>query len=205
MNYLAHVLLSGPDPQWQLGGYLGDHVRGRRWEDFPAGMASGILLHRQIDVFTNAHPAFASARERLDPAFRRYAGILLDLFFDHFLAASFDRLTGRNLSVFAGVTYSNLRAHWHVLPPSLQRFARYQERHNLLTNYADEACLSMVLGAVSGRLKRANPLAEGMGQLHKSRSDLEALFLELFDDLQGFAAEQREALGAAEPTQTASP
>ncbi|MEM7704149.1 MAG: ACP phosphodiesterase [Pseudomonadota bacterium] len=205
MNYLAHVVLSGPDPQWQLGGYLGDHVRGRGWADFPTGMASGILLHRQIDVYTDAHTAFAAARQRLDPAFRRYAGILLDMFFDHFLAGSFDQLTGRNLSVFAGVTYGNLRAHWHVLPPSLQRFARYQERHNLLTNYADEACLAQVLKAVSGRFKRANPLAEGLGQLQKNRSDLEASFLELFKDLQAFAIQRREALSAENPIRTASP
>ncbi len=162
-------------------------------------MARGILLHRQIDVFTDAHPAFAAARERLDPAFRRYAGILLDLFFDHFLAQSFGQLTGRNLGVFAGVTYGNLRAHWHMLPRSLQRFARYQERHNLLTNYADEACLSMVLEAVSGRFKRTNPLADGLGQLQKHRGSLEADFLLLFDDLKGFAGGQRELLAQDGP------
>ncbi|MFK7955376.1 MAG: ACP phosphodiesterase [Lysobacterales bacterium] len=196
MNYLAHAVLSGNDPQWQLGGYLGDHVRGRRWETYPQSIARGILLHRKIDVFTDGHPVFARARERLDPSYRRYSGILLDIFFDHFLARSFADLTGRNLGLFAGVTYTNLRAHWHLLPRSLQRFSRYQQQHNLLVNYADDECIHMVLQAVSGRVRRENPLASGLTELKAHRSELNNDFHELFADLRGFAADNRQRLAS---------
>lgn len=194
MNYLAHVLLAGPDPHWQIGGYLGDHVRGRRWMAYPPGMARGILLHRKIDVFTDSHPAFSAARSRLEPRFRRFAGVLLDMFFDHFLARDFEALTGRNLSLFAGVTYTNLRAHWHLLPDSLQRFARYQEQHNLLTAYAAPDSLQMVLEALSRRIRRDNPLAEGMSQLNAHRAGFEADFIELMAALRAFSSEQRVKL-----------
>ncbi len=197
MNYLAHAVLSGNDPQWQLGGYLGDHVRGRQWETYPRAMARGILLHRQIDVFTDNHPAFTKARGRLDPTYRRYSGILLDIFFDHFLARSFTDLTGRHLGLFAGVTYTNLRAHWHLLPRSLQRFSRYQQDHNLLVNYAHDDCIQMVLKAVSGRVRRDNPLASGLSQLKAHRAELKSDFVQLFGDLKEFACNKRQHLAAA--------
>ncbi|MEM9530524.1 MAG: ACP phosphodiesterase [Pseudomonadota bacterium] len=194
MNYLAHVYFSGPDPQWQLGGYLGDHVRGDAWRDYAPDIARGILLHRRVDVFTDTHPAFAEARGDLDAPFRRYAGILLDMFFDHFLAADFHHLTGRHLGVLAAASYANLRVHRHLLPASLQRFATYQESHNLLRNYADPDYLAMALGGLSQRLKRANPLADGITQLAGRRERFKALFADLFADLDVYAREQRREL-----------
>lgn len=194
MNYLAHALLAGPDPQWVLGSYLGDHVRGSDWRDYSPAVAQGIVLHRNIDVFTDAHPAFVRSRTRLDAPFRRYAGILLDLFFDHFLASDFSRLTGRDHRLFACTCYATLAMHRHLLPVSLARFAHYQYTHNLLVNYARRDTLARAIEGVSRRMKRPGPLAEGISQLNRHEAGLRSDFLQLFEDLQSFAAARRKTL-----------
>lgn len=199
MNYLAHAALAGADPQWVLGSYLGDHVRGDRWRDYPAAVGLGIVLHRKVDVFTDAHPAFQRSRERLDAPFRRYAGIVLDLVFDHFLARNFQPLAGRQLAPFACTCYATLEIHRHLLPASLKRFAHYQFKHDLLVNYARHDTLGQVFEGVASRMKRPGPLAAGLTQLDRHRAGLKQDFLELYGDLRSFATHKRAALHRREP------
>ena len=196
MNYLAHALLAGPDPQWVLGSYLGDHVRGTAWRDYPDAVARGIVLHRKIDVFTDQHPAFRRGRRRLEPAYRRYGGILLDMFFDHFLARQFAALTGRHLPLFACTCYATIEIHSHLLPQSLARFASYQYEHNLLVNYASEHTLSRSLAGIATRMRRPGPLASGLQQLHANREGFEADFAALWQDLTVYARSERARIAA---------
>ena len=86
MNYLAHLLLSGPDRDMQVGGLLGDFVKGPLKGELPTRVEQGIRLHRHIDTLTDGHPAFMAATRRLPGEWRRYRGILLDIYFDHLLA-----------------------------------------------------------------------------------------------------------------------
>lgn len=194
MNYLAHALLAGPDPQWVLGSYLGDHVRGDRWREYPRGVGLGIVLHRKIDVYTDAHPAFLRSRRRLDAPFRRYAGIIVDVLFDHFLSRDFKRLSGHDLPLFACTCYATLDVHQHLLPDSLRRFARYQRRYNLLVNYAHRDTLQRVFEGIAGRMRRPGPLSRAVSQLDRHEAALKTDFLTLFDDLRRFARDRRSRL-----------
>ena len=91
MNYLGHLYVAGDDPELQLGGLLGDFVRGRDLSAFPEGVARGISLHRSIDAYTDRHPAFRSACEALPAEYRRFSRILIDVYFGHLLARDWQR------------------------------------------------------------------------------------------------------------------
>ncbi len=87
MNYLAHFYLSGEDPHWRVGGLMGDFLRGPVPEALPPGVRAGVMLHRRIDAYTDAHPVVGRSRRRVRPALRRFAGIVVDMSYDHFLAS----------------------------------------------------------------------------------------------------------------------
>lgn len=196
MNYLAHLLLAGDDPQWQLGGMLGDHVRGWSWQDYPSPIAAGILLHRAIDRTTDAHPAVRNARSRLPQRHRRYGGIILDLFFDHLLAEQWVRYHDQPLDAFATRIYRLLRAERQRLPASLVRLGDYLEHHNMLVNYAEPDYLALALSGVSKRLSRANPLAESVHLLADDKATLQQDFDRLMADLVSFADAHRAVVAA---------
>ena len=94
MNYLAHALLAGPHPEMVLGGLMGDFVKGRIGDDWPEPLRGGLLLHRRIDRYTDEHRVVAASRARFPPPRRRFAGIVVDVCFDHFLARDFERWSG---------------------------------------------------------------------------------------------------------------
>ena len=110
MNYLAHVLLPGPDDDLRLGGLIGDFMRGWGIESFSAGVQRGIRLHQEIDRLTDAHPVFQRSRRRLPDRLRRWSGIVMDIGYDHFLAASFEEWHDQPLSEFAREIYALLEA-----------------------------------------------------------------------------------------------
>jgi len=110
LNYLAHIYFSDSCRQVAVGNFIGDFVKGRRYKAYPSGIRKGILLHRQIDHFTDNHPAFKETVELLRPSFGRYSGIMADMYYDYLLASDFDRYgNGRSLDQFARNFY------WSVL------------------------------------------------------------------------------------------
>ncbi len=89
MNYLAHIFLSGSDRRLQLGNFIGDFVKGNSYQQYPDSISNGIILHRKIDEFTDAHPFYREIIEYIRPEFGRYAGIMADMYSDFFLATDF--------------------------------------------------------------------------------------------------------------------
>ena len=87
MNYLAHIYLSGDDDEdLMIGNYIGDCVKGRRISDYPFRIQCGLLLHREIDSFTDTHPVYLQSKRRFMPVAGHYAGVVCDVVYDHFLA-----------------------------------------------------------------------------------------------------------------------
>ncbi|MET0936880.1 MAG: ACP phosphodiesterase [Luteibacter sp.] len=188
MNVLAHALLAGGDPALRLGGVMGDFVRGTPDEALPARVRDGIYLHRAIDVFTDSHDDVRAARERLPAPFRRYAGILLDMWFDHCLARDFSKWSAEPLALFS----TRLRAEMHaadaILPDSLKRFLGYMDGNDLPAGYANADAIGKALRGISQRLSRANPVAEAMPLLLSEDAMLRATFERFFPELGEFAA-----------------
>ncbi len=180
MNYLAHALLAGPDPESRLGGLLGDFVKGTPASfdpRLPPGVVTGIALHRQIDRYADTHPAFQASRGRVSALRRRYSGIMIDMFYDHFLALQWSHYSDQTLHEFAADTYALLADHAALLPPRLRGLLPHMREQNWLVSYADAAGIGTALDGISRhRLMRANPLAGGVEELLSNYADMEADF-----------------------------
>ncbi|GAP64896.1 hypothetical protein MBSD_n0179 [Mizugakiibacter sediminis] len=198
MNHLAHALLAGDDPDLVFGSLLGDFVRGAPDPALPPTLRAGIRLHRAVDAWTDAHPVVVAARARFAPPWRRYAGILLDVWFDHCLAGDFARWSAQPLDDYAAWLHEVLDAHAARQPPALRRFVAYMRAHALPAAYRERATLDRVFAGLSQRLGRANPLAGSGLVLDAQAAQLADDFAAFFPQLAAFAAEQRTRLLARE-------
>jgi acyl carrier protein phosphodiesterase len=176
MNHLAHALLAGADDGVVLGSLLGDFWRGAPDPSWPAAVRGGVLLHRKIDVYTDSHPDVATARTLFERPWRRYSGILLDIYFDHVLARDWPRLGRGSLDDFSASIGALLRAHESWLPAGLNRFAGYFRAHGLFAAYAQRQVIERVLAGVGSRLRHANPLAGAGPVLWARAAQLDLVF-----------------------------
>lgn len=166
MNYLAHVFLAHEedgDPDFALGALLGDFAKGVDIDALPEAIAAGVRHHRAVDVFTDAHPAVIEAKRLFAQPLRRFAGIVLDVAFDHFLAADFERWSREPLGVVTTGVYGALQAREHLLPPRLRAVAPRMIRQDWLGGYADPINVRRALAGIGSRMKRDNPLRASDG------------------------------------------
>jgi acyl carrier protein phosphodiesterase len=188
MNVLAHALLAGNDEWLTVGGVMGDFVRGTPDPALPPGIIAGIRLHRAVDTFTDSHEEVVAARALIPPPYRRYAGILLDVWFDHCLARDFTRWSEASLEIYSTYLRTLLHRHDPILPPSLGQFLGYMERHDLPLGYQRLPEIARALEGISRRLSRANPLGQAMPLLEAKDVELERHFSAFFPQLRAFAA-----------------
>ena len=135
MNYLSHSYLSGESEEILLGNFIGDFVKGRQFMNYPENVAKGILLHRKIDSFTDSHPIVNECIVKLRPAFGKYAGIVIDIFLDHFLAANWHRYSHEKLSVFTKRFHAILLSNFFLLPSRVKMFVPFLIQNKRLQSY----------------------------------------------------------------------
>jgi acyl carrier protein phosphodiesterase len=199
VNVLAHALLASPDAELMLGGLIGDFVRGRIDPALPPKVRAGIALHRAIDGYTDAHEEVASARALFAPPFRRYAGILLDVWFDHLLARQWARFGEGDLDDFSDRVRALLDANLGVVPERMRAFAAYLGANGLPAAYRDTAMIGQALRGMSRRLSRANPLADALPVLVELHAPLQERFEAFFPELRNFASIESERLVESPP------
>jgi acyl carrier protein phosphodiesterase len=187
VNILAHALLAGDDAALRLGGVMGDFVRGTPDLALSPRVRDGIYLHRAIDVFTDSHDEVRAARERLPAPFRRYAGILLDMWFDHCLARDFANWSARPLADFSTGLRDEMHAAMPILPDTLKRFLGYMDANDLPAGYLQSEAIGKALRGISQRLSRANPVADAMPLLLSEDTMLRGTFERFFPQLRDFA------------------
>lgn len=136
MNYLAHLYLSGRNREVMVGNFIADDVKGRRLDSYSAGVRRGILLHRQIDQYMDSHEIAAEGRVRLYPIYHHYAGVVNDMFYDHFLAADWRLYSAEPLWRYSVFCYTTLLSHWFELPVSVRGYLPYIILRRRLTAYA---------------------------------------------------------------------
>ena len=135
MNYLAHLYLSGEDENILLGNFIGDYVKGKKYLKYPEPIQKGILLHRYIDSFTDSHSRFREAKQLLRADYGLHAGIVIDLFYDHFLARNWYRYSELSLRNFAKKVHAVLLSHFFHLPKRVQGFLPFLIQHKRLESY----------------------------------------------------------------------
>jgi acyl carrier protein phosphodiesterase len=205
VNFLTHLFVSSGAPELLVGNLMGDFVKGRLDGRFPPGVEQGILLHREIDCFAGQNWHFLRSKRRLDRSFGLYRGVLVDLFYDHFLAAHWEDYADVPLSVFISDAWRVLCEHKEFLPDKLQRIMPSMFR-DWLPSYSDIGGIAAVLNRISRfRLKRANPLGEGAEALSRHYGGLYGDFRKFLPELIAFSGskvvvgiEAQKAVGSPE-------
>jgi len=193
MNYLAHLHLGGQRPDELLGSLYGDFVKGRLQGEYSPQIESAIQLHRSIDVFTDAHPLVDQSLSRFSQTRRRYAGIVLDVFFDHFLARDWAQYAEGPLDRFTSGFYQVLVTQ-PQLPKRLAAIAPHMAADDWLGSYRDFAVLEQVFRGIARRLSRPEELAGAMADLHALYEPLSEDFRAFYPQLQTYARQQRSLL-----------
>lgn len=182
MNYLVHLYLSGPDPELQLGGLMGDFVKGPIPDHYPPQVALGLQLHRRIDSLAHSSPHTRRSRHRLRPAVGHGRGIVIDIFYDYFLASAWVDFSPEPLADYAAGIYRLLQENHQLLPPNLQRIAPRMIEHNWLASYQHRRVVGRALQRIAERLSKPLPLAESI-------ADLDTHEISLRRDFTAFMAE----------------
>ncbi|MFY0731512.1 ACP phosphodiesterase [Pseudomonas sp. NFX15] len=186
MNYLAHLHLGGQRPGQLLGSLYGDFVKGRLQGQFAPDIETAIQLHRSIDVFTDRHPLVDVALSRFSLTRRRYAGIVLDVFFDHCLARDWALYADQPLALFTSDVYRVLSSE-QQLPERLAKIAPHMVANDWLGSYQEFEVLEQVLRGISRRLTRPEELAAAMQELRRLYEPLSEDFRLFYPQLQDFA------------------
>lgn len=169
---------------------LGDFVKGRVPEHWSAAVRAGILRHRAIDRYTDGHEQVRASRAIISPERRRFAGILLDIFYDHFLARRWARYHERPLAEFTRSVYAVLLPQRAAFPDRLQRILPRMAADDWLASYAEISSVNLALNGIARRFRyaeRARPLASAVEELERNYAALEAHFAQFFPDARAFA------------------
>lgn len=187
MNWLAHASLAPADPQLRLGNLVADLIKGGARKNLPERVRAGMAHHQMIDVFTDSHAMVWQSRRRLPAQYRRYAGILVDIFYDHVLAREWQRYHSQSLQEFTGALYGEVREQLTLLPAESRLAMTRMINHDLLGSYQHEAGIEFALQRISVRLNRRPrlnlTLEDSVGILSEQYDDFSADFAQFFPEL----------------------
>jgi len=188
MNFLAHSLFAKQDQELIVGQFCGDFVRGNSLEGFPITIRKGIELHRKIDSFTDQNPINLQARQYFRAPYRRFASILTDVVYDHYLARTWSLYSSTELSVHVDFIHESLENHFELLPLHLQRFVRLLIDQNILMSYLEFDAVNQALERISWRSSRFEILAQSGVEIQRLDRELSTCFATFFPELVEYAS-----------------
>ncbi len=183
MNFLAHAYLSDDNPEVLLGNFFADAVKGKHINDFPQGMSTGIRLHRLIDSFTDIHPVFIQSKRRIQGNYDKYSGIIVDIYYDHFLACRWNHYSKKPLKVFTQYIYQLLIANYNLLPAKSKRILPFLVTQDWLTNYRNFNGLQRVFEGMDRRTHNRSGMKVAVEDLKLNYKQLEDDFKLFFPDI----------------------
>ena len=183
MNFLAHIYLSSDNELLTIGNFAGDGVRGKDYTHFPIAMQAGIKLHREIDTFTDAHPIVKRSTKRLHKAYGHYSGVIVDIFYDHFLAKNWKLYSDIPLADYINDFYKSLNTHFDILPKRFKTFTPIMIEGNWLLSYATLDGIQLVLNGMNRRTKGRSKMNEATKELKEHYEAFETDFTEFFKEL----------------------
>lgn len=176
MNYLAHFALVGDDPDALVGQWLGDFVKGSAWRELPGSWGRGVILHRALDRYTDSHPAVQRSCMRISPRWRRFRGVLIDLFFDHLLARRFGYWMGEELTAFNRRVCEILVTASPGMPDHAAQVARRMCANGWLLAYSERDSIAAALAGIDRRLRKQVGLAAAIAELDLLERSLDTDF-----------------------------
>lgn len=183
MNWLAHLVLSARSATFRIGNLLPDLMTRSELEAIPQVFREGIECHRSIDAFTDAHPVVRRSAQRILPPHRRYAPILVDIFYDHFLSVKWTQHWPQPLDEFLQEIYGSFDEYRNQLPGVTGSVLQRMRAENWLGSYGEIAGVRLTLERVARRLRRPVPLGDAVVELERNYAELESDFAEFFPEL----------------------
>jgi acyl carrier protein phosphodiesterase len=183
MNFLAHIYLSFDDDEITIGNFIADSIRGNKFTHLPDRIQKGIKLHRHIDTFTDAHPTVRKSTKRLHENYGHYSGIIVDIFYDHYLAKNWKVYSDTPLDVFVNNFYDLLEDNYEILPIGVQRMMPYMISDNWIFNYSKMDGIARVLNGMNRRTKNKSKMNLAILDLETHYDKFEKEFTSFFEEL----------------------
>lgn len=184
MNFLAHIYLSGEDPELKIGNFIADSVKGKKYTQYPDRIQQGITLHRKIDSYTDSHAIVRKSVSRLFPKYRHYSTVIVDILYDHFLAANWGEYSETPLEEYVTEFYQLLQENYDILPKQIQNFLPYMIQDNWLLSYASVQGIGTVLYRMNQRTKNKSKMNFAVIELEEYYSDFDNEFRSFFEELE---------------------
>ncbi|MBG6133534.1 acyl carrier protein phosphodiesterase [Aquimarina sp. EL_43] len=185
MNFLAHIYLSGEDQELKIGNFIADSVKGKKQLlQYPNRIQQGITLHRKIDSYTDTHTIVRKSVSRLFPKYRHYSTVIVDVLYDHFLAANWKEYSDIPLETYVAEFYDLLYEYHEVLPKQIQNFMPYMIKDNWLLSYATIQGIGTILYQMNQRTKNRSKMNFAVIELEQYYADFDKEFRSFFEELE---------------------
>jgi acyl carrier protein phosphodiesterase len=183
MNFLAHLYLSGSNEEIRLGNFIGDYVKGSDYRKYPLGVRKGILLHRQIDNFTDNHPVVRQHKALFYQKYHKYSGVVTDILYDHFLSTQWNHFSDESLNDFIDEMYRWIEKSVELIPADMQKVIPSLLKNQWLRSYLTlEGIESVLIGMSKGTsLPAEHEFA--LFIIRKHYEELRHAFLPYFEEL----------------------
>ena len=184
MNFLAHIYLSGDNDLIKIGNFMADGIRGKQFEQFPDDVQKGILLHRFIDTYTDSHDIFRQSTKRLHEKYHHYAGVIVDIVYDHFLAKNWEKYSDEKLDCFVNQFYRSLHENYPILTEKTQDMMPYMIKQNWLLSYQTVEGIHQILTQMDRRRsKNQSNMQFASAELKEFYPEFEREFTLFFEDM----------------------
>jgi acyl carrier protein phosphodiesterase len=197
MNYLAHIFLAGDSEESVLGNLMGDFVKGPIGNGFHQEIEKGLRTHRKVDVFTDSHEIFRASKKLMSPERRRFAGVIIDLAFDHLLSKNWASYSDIDLGSFIRETYVLLDRRKAILPERFRLFLPRMIEEDWLGSYRTLEGTGIALDRISERLRRRfhreNKLRGAIEEIESNYKELDNNFNMFFPELISFVEDLKIA------------
>ncbi|WP_299433154.1 acyl carrier protein phosphodiesterase [uncultured Maribacter sp.] len=190
MNFLAHIYLSFGDNEITIGNFIADSIRGNKFKHLPERVQQGIQLHRFIDTFTDTHAIPKISSKRLHKNYSHYSRVIVDIFYDHFLAKNWENYSDIPLAVFVNNFYDLLEDNYTILPDGVKRMMPYMISENWIYNYSNMEGINRVLNGMNRRTKNKSKMNFAILDLEEHYAAFEEEFNAFFEELITFSRQK---------------
>lgn len=191
MNYLAHIYLSGNNDQLKIGNFIADSIKGKDYLQYPLDIQKGIIFHRAIDDFTDSHPVFRKSTSRLFEKYGHYSRVIVDVLYDHFLAANWQKFSKTPLKEYVNDFYELLENNFEILPKRVRRFYPFMVSDNWLVSYSTIKGIGKILSQMNRRTDFDSNMNKAVEDLKMYYTQFENDFFDFFEDLEEFCQTKR--------------
>lgn len=190
MNFLAHIYLSFDDPEITLGNFIADSIRANKYTHLPERVQQGIMLHREIDTFTDTHDIPKISSKRLHKNYSHYSRVIVDIFYDHYLAKNWSTYSDTPLDIYVENFYDLLEDNYTILPVGVQRMMPYMISDNWIYNYSKMEGIGKVLNGMNRRTNNKSKMNFAILDLEEHYDKFEDEFTAFFEELMVFSKQK---------------